>query len=374
MSRSVRGLRKPILKVQGKGVASLAIRNNPWAGLKISRGRLMNNIHAFCEWGQGPRWGPLALSDADKEARDCLVHATKSLGCKVTVDQMGNIFAVRPGRRGSFPPTCAGSHLDTQPTGGRYDGILGVCAGLEMLNVLHEQKIETNFPVGVVNWTNEEGARFPISMVSSGVWAGEFPLEKAHSLKEVGNGGRTMRQELERIGYLGPTDANYQAMPLGAHFELHIADALLTAAKLILHSRLLAVKYDALASTGIIQAEPGSTNTVPGRVQFSLDIRAGKDDVLLDLEKHLKSDFDLIMKGKPVNSLKDGLEIFGKPCTIEWRLDAPCRATRFDDDCISCVRQSAEDLLRLDSGAEVNDLIQEMISGAGMILHDSDML
>ncbi|KAL8788085.1 MAG: hypothetical protein Q9213_001843 [Squamulea squamosa] len=250
-------------------------------------------------------------------------------------------------------------------------------------------------------------------MISSGVWAGEIPLEKAHSLKEVGSGGRTMRQELERIGYLGPTDASYQAMPLGAHIELHIeqgprlqagngkigivhgvqayrwhtitvqgfdchtgttdfanrADALLTAAKLILHSHRLAVKYDALASTGIIQAEPGSTNTVPGRVQFSLDIRAGKDDILSDLEKHLKSDFDAIIKGKPVNSLNDGLEVIGKPCTMEWRLDAPSRATRFDDDCISCVRQSAEDLLMVDSGAEDNDLIHEMISGAGMILH-----
>lgn len=95
----------------------------------------------------------LALSDADKEARDWFFHTTKSLGCDVTVDTMGNVFAVRPGRRRGFPPTCAGSHLDTQPTGGRYDGILGVCAGLEMLKVLHEQKIETHFPVGVVNWT-----------------------------------------------------------------------------------------------------------------------------------------------------------------------------------------------------------------------------
>ena len=95
----------------------------------------------------------LALSDADKEARDWFVHTTRSIGCDVTVDSMGNIFAVRPGRNRGFPPTCAGSHLDTQPTGGRYDGILGVCAGLEMLKVLHEHKIETHYPVGVVNWT-----------------------------------------------------------------------------------------------------------------------------------------------------------------------------------------------------------------------------
>lgn len=95
----------------------------------------------------------LALSDADKQARDWFVHTSKSLGCHVKVDAMGNIFAARPGRRSKFPPTCAGSHLDTQPTGGRYDGILGVCSGLEMLKVLYEEKIETEFPVGVVNWT-----------------------------------------------------------------------------------------------------------------------------------------------------------------------------------------------------------------------------
>ncbi|KAL8659886.1 MAG: hypothetical protein Q9226_000180 [Calogaya cf. arnoldii] len=387
----------------------------------------------------------LALSDADKEARDWFVQTSKSLGCEVTVDKMGNVFAVRPGRRRGFPPTCAGSHLDTQPTGGRYDGILGVCAGLEMLKVLHEHKIETHFPVGVVNWTNEEGARFPISMVASGVWAGEIPLEKAHSLVEVGSDGRTMKQELERIGYLGETDAHHQAMPLAAHFELHIeqgprlqaankrigivhgvqayrvcgtlrlptqmtpsigdlalkglretsyftvdvlgsgvdmtrtsnvnrgrenhtgttdfgnrSDALLAAAKLILHSHRLAVRYDALASTGIIQASPGSTNTVPGRVQFSLDIRAATDDVLLDLERNLQSDFDEIIKGNPVYGLNDGLEVIGRPCTIKWALDAPSQATRFDEKCIDCVRQSAADLL----GPKCKDLVQEMISGA----------
>lgn len=95
----------------------------------------------------------LSLSDADKQARDWFLDTARSLGCHANIDAMGNIFAVRPGRRRNFPPTCAGSHLDTQPTGGRYDGILGVCAGLEMLRVLHDEGIETEYPVGVVNWT-----------------------------------------------------------------------------------------------------------------------------------------------------------------------------------------------------------------------------
>lgn len=94
----------------------------------------------------------LSLSDADKKARDWFVETTKQLGCTVTVDSMGNTFAVRPGRQ-EGPPTCAGSHLDTQPTGGRYDGILGIHAGVEMLKVLSDHGIETEYPVGVVNWT-----------------------------------------------------------------------------------------------------------------------------------------------------------------------------------------------------------------------------
>lgn len=106
----------------------------------------------------------LTLSDSDKQARDWFVETTKALGCKVTVDAMGNIFAVRPGRRDG-PATFAGSHLDTQPTGGRYDGILGVLAGVEMLNVLRDNQVETEFPVGVVNWTKYVTPFFPYSTV-----------------------------------------------------------------------------------------------------------------------------------------------------------------------------------------------------------------
>ncbi|KAL8839771.1 MAG: hypothetical protein Q9170_001582 [Blastenia crenularia] len=305
----------------------------------------------------------LALSDADKQARDWFVHTTMSLGCRVKIDAMGNIFAVRPGRRNAFPPTCAGSHLDTQPTGGRYDGILGICAGLEMLKVLHEEKIETEFPVGVVNWTNEEGARFPISMVASGVWSGEIPLSKAHELKEVGNGRRTMKQELDRIGYLGSTEwyticVNGQECHTGTTDFANRADALLTTAKLILHSHKMAARRSALASTGIIRAEPGSTNTVPGRVQFSLDIRAGDDNTLMDLEAQLQLDFSKIAEGASVYELNSG-GVPGRSCSVVWTLDAPSPAVKFDGGCVECVRQSADKLLKDQS------MIQHMISGAG---------
>jgi len=198
--------------------------------LRANQTRMMDELHATCRWGTGSRWGSLetetgmsrlSLSDADKEARDWFVDTTRSLGCSVSVDAMGNTFAVRPGRNRA-PPTCVGSHLDTQPSGGRYDGILGVLAGVEMLRVLEENRIVTEFPVGVINWTNEEGARFPISMMASGVWAGEISLEEAHNIREVGGGNATVKSELERIGYLGSMPASFEAMPLAAHFELHI--------------------------------------------------------------------------------------------------------------------------------------------------------
>lgn len=168
----------------------------------------------------------LSLNDADKQIRDWFISTAESLNCKTTVDQMGNLFAIRPGKNAAAPPIMMGSHLDTQPTGGRYDGILGVNAGLEVLKVLHENKVEAEGSIGVVNWTNEEGARFPMMAVASGVWAEVIPLETAWNLAEVSSGEdghkRTMKQELERIGYLGSQPASYRAMPMACHFELHI--------------------------------------------------------------------------------------------------------------------------------------------------------
>lgn len=168
----------------------------------------------------------LSLNNADKLVRNWFKATAEDMGCTVSVDQMGNQFAVRSGENTSAPPVMMGSHLDTQPTGGRYDGILGVNAGLEVLRVLHENNFQTAGNVGVVNWTNEEGARFPMMAVSSGVWAEAVPLETAWNLPEVNPGEdgqrKTMKQELERIGYLGSQDASYKSNPFAAHFELHI--------------------------------------------------------------------------------------------------------------------------------------------------------
>ncbi|KAK0711764.1 hypothetical protein B0H67DRAFT_491385 [Lasiosphaeris hirsuta] len=373
--------------------------------LKVNQNRLMDELHHTCQWGTGERWGPrdtetgmrrLSLSDADKEARDWFVDATRALGCDISVDAMGNTFAVRPGRE-QGPATFAGSHLDTQPSGGRYDGILGILAGVEMLRVLQENRVETAFPVGVVNWTNEEGARFPISMMSSGVWAGDIPIGHAHALQEVGGGTATVKSELERIGYLGLIPTSYEAMPMAAHFELHIeqgpilekeeqkigivkgvqayrwytvevigqeahtgttpfgsrADALLAASRMICASHTAAADHGALASTGVLTLSPGSVNTIPGKVKFSLDIRAPSDNIVDRLEKHLKSDFDAIVSTESTKAL---------PLSVTWRTDSVSPAIHFHKDCIAVVRASANSVL----GGEA--LLREMVSGAG---HDS---
>ncbi|WPG98920.1 amidase [Acrodontium crateriforme] len=398
------------------------------ASLKVNRDRLMNDIHTTSEWGKGEAWGSgkteigmsrLSLSDSDKQARDWFRNVTESLGCKVTVDAMGNQFAVRPGLDNDAPPTYVGSHLDTQPTGGRYDGILGVTAGVEMLKVLNDNWVETAYPVGVVNWTNEEGARFPASMVASGVWAESIPIEKAHNLRSVIPPGdtATMRSELERIGYLGNVPASYKATPMAAHFELHIeqgpileaenrrigivqgvqsykwftltvrgrdshtgatsfqhrADSLLTASKMILASHRIASRHGALASTGIIKALPGSTNTVPGLVEFSLDIRAPLDETVETVEAECRSTFDKIIAGETGEStegVNDACTSSSRSCSIEWRTDFVSPATHFHDECISCVTHAAKDLCGggETQGKNVGAWGKLMTSGAG---HDS---
>lgn len=357
----------------------------------------------------------LSLSDSDKQARDWFAGITQSLGCKVTVDAMGNQFAVRPGVN-EGAPTYAGSHLDTQPTGGRYDGILGVCAGVEMLKVLNDNFVESTYDIGVANWTNEEGARFPMSMVSSGVWAESIPLQKAHDTKSVipANDTATMKSELERIGYLGSVPASYKSTPIAAHFELHIeqgpileaenrrigvvqgvqsykwftltvkgrdshtgatqfrhrADSLLTASKMILASHKIAHRHRALASTGILNLRPGSTNTVPGHVQFSLDIRAPQDETVNAVEEECRDAFSKIIDGENVEGVNAGCAESERKCSLEWRTDFVSPATHFHKDCIQCVQDASIDLCghgEVD-GLNIGNFGKLMLSGAG---HDS---
>lgn len=181
----------------------------------------------------------LTLTDSDKAARDWFKAEMEGLGCTVSIDTMGNMFAVRAGQSAGAP-TAMGSHLDTQPTGGRYDGILGVHAAVEAMRVVVENGVQTKYPLAVVNWTkwvqlwrwrevmyqltlrSEEGARFPKSLHGSSVWAGTLPLEKALALADVADPSLIAGEELTRIGYAGKMECSAKANPLAAHFELHI--------------------------------------------------------------------------------------------------------------------------------------------------------
>jgi len=188
--------------------------------IAIDGERLWSTLMASAEIGKGPRGGlsRLTLSPADGEVRDLFARWCAEGGYPVTVDRLGNMFARRAGRDDALPPVVIGSHLDTQAAGGRFDGILGVLAGLEVLRALDDQGIETRRPIEVVNWTNEEGGRFPPPMLCSGVFAGIHDLDWA--LGRVDEEGVTVAEALNAIGYAG--DAPVGGRALDSYFEIHI--------------------------------------------------------------------------------------------------------------------------------------------------------
>lgn len=363
----------------------------------------------------------LSLNDDDKKVRHWLKKEVEAIGCKVTVDQMGNMFAVRPGKKAG-PPVMMGSHLDTQPTGGRYDGILGVMAGLEVLRTLHEKNYQTEGPVGLINWTkyvpmpyqmiptltrrSEEGARFPMITMASGVWAGSIALEKAWNCAEVtapsGGTPQTVKQELERIGFLGDIPASHEAQPIAAHFELHIEqgpiledeerkvgvvtgaqacqwyevevrgrdshagttpmgsrrDALLAAAKMIVASNEAAKRFDGLVTTGILRAEPGSVNTMAHTTRFTLDMRHPSGDKLAEMVAECRDKFDRIAKDDSERGVQ-----------VEWKQLTDNAAVAFHPDCIEAIEQAAEETCsELPKPTPGHRLWKHMLSGAG---HDS---
>src|SRR4051812_44407696 len=160
----------------------------------------------------------LALTDLDRDARDWVMARAAEMDMTATVDRVGNIFIRRPGRDASRAPVMSGSHIDTQPSGGKFDGNYGVLAALEAVRTLNEHAIETDAPVEVAVWTNEEGSRFVPVMMGSGVFCGAFALDHAYAARDVG--GRSVRDELERIGYLGQEVPGRH--PIACYFEAHI--------------------------------------------------------------------------------------------------------------------------------------------------------
>ncbi len=187
--------------------------------LRIDEQRLWSTLMRSAEIGPGNAGGirRLALSDADKEMRDQFVAWCEASSCTVTIDQGGSIRARYPGTE-DLPPVQIGSHLDTQVAGGRFDGILGVLAGLEIIRTLSDHGVRTRRPIEVVNWTNEEGARFAPPMGAARVFSGEHNINWLHGLLD--DDGLSFKDELERIGYLGEAPAGNR--PIDAYFELHI--------------------------------------------------------------------------------------------------------------------------------------------------------
>ncbi|HEY1931966.1 MAG TPA: M20 family metallo-hydrolase [Acetobacteraceae bacterium] len=361
----------------------------PAGNIAVNGDRMWDTIMETARIGATPKGGicRLTLTDLDRQVRDWFRAKCEAAGCTVTVDDMGNIFARRAGRDPSLPPIAIGSHLDTQPTGGKYDGIIGVLSGLEVLRTLNDQGYETNAPIEVIDWTNEEGSRFAPAMLSSGVFAGAF--DNAYAYAREDREGRKFGDELVRIGYQG--DVPCGSHKLGAHFEIHIEqgpiledeaktigvvtgvqgmrwyevtvtgmeghagatpmrlrrNALLAASRMVVAIDQIGWDHapDAVATVGLLENRPNSRNVVPGSVFFAIDLRHPSDATVAAMEAAMRAELERI-------AAEANVEI-----AIECVWDSP--AVRFDPECIAAVRRAAAA-----SGYGHRDIV----SGAG---HDS---
>ncbi|WOD08594.1 Zn-dependent hydrolase [Marinomonas sp. GJ51-6] len=307
--------------------------------LRINEQRLWDSLMEMGEIGGTEKGGcnRLAGTDLDKQSRDLFVSWCEACGCEVEVDKIGNIFARRPGKNNDLPAVGTGSHLDTQPTGGKFDGVFGVLSGVEVLRTIHENNIETPTPMEFSVWTNEEGSRFQPAMQGSGTYVGRFDLETELNKTDV-NGIR-LGDELERIGYLGEMELGSRNM--GAFFEAHIEqgpiledekksigivrlgqgirwynvevvgrpshsgttpmhlrkDAMFAASAIVTEMNAIALRHEnGLGTVGFMQVWPNSRNTIPGNVKFSADLRNPVPEVLLTMHEELTAFCEKIAK------------------------------------------------------------------------------
>jgi N-carbamoyl-L-amino-acid hydrolase len=188
--------------------------------LRVNGKRLQQSLEEMAKIGATPGGGVqrLTLTDEDKQARDLFVKWLKELDLEITIDEMGSIFGKRPGKNNDLAPVMSGSHIDSQPKGGRFDGVLGVMGPLEVLRTLHENSIETERPIVIVDWTNEEGSRFAPAMVASGVWAGALERDWVYDRTDIN--GKRFEDELIRIGYKGSVPA--RKGPVHCYYEYHL--------------------------------------------------------------------------------------------------------------------------------------------------------
>jgi N-carbamoyl-L-amino-acid hydrolase len=359
--------------------------------LTVNGERLWASLMELARIGATAKGGVcrLAASDLDAEARRLFIRWCEAAGCTVAVDRIGNIFARRPGRNPDLPPVMAGSHLDTQPTGGRFDGAYGVMAGLEVVRSLNDLGYETEAPVEIVAWTNEEGSRFSPAMVGSGAFTGVFGLDQALATRDNNAPELTLGGELQRIGFAGPEPVGNR--PVAAYFEAHIEqgpileaaglpvgvvtgaqgqrwyeitvtgqeahagptpmprrrDALVGAARMIDAVNKIGHAHApyACATVGFVQVSPNSRNTIPGRVFLTVDFRHPDDAVLTAMDQELRA---ACAAAAASQSLEAAVEEF-------WYFPP----TPFDLRLVGAVRQAA--------GAQGYPH-QDIISGAG---HDA---
>jgi len=342
------------------------------SNIRIDGVRLWDAIMEMAKIGATPKGGckRLTLTDLDKQGRELFVSWCKEAECAVVVDEMGNLFARRAGGDDALPPVMMGSHLDTQPTGGKFDGVLGVLGALEVVRTLNDLNIRTRHPIEIANWTNEEGSRFAPAMVSSGVFAGVYTKDFAYARED--QEGKKLGDELARIGFKG--DEKVGKRPIHAFFELHIEqgpileaediqvgvvthgqgqrwyevklvgfeshagstpmprrkDALLGAARIVelVNKTALASAPLGVGTVGMLNPYPNSRNVIPGEVFLACEFRHPDDAVLTSMDKALREGVAAICK--EIGLTFDIKQIF---------YYAP---VAFDPGCVAAVRRAAQ--------------------------------
>ena len=369
--------------------------------LRINGPRLWDSLMELAQIGATPKGGVcrLTLTDLDKQGRDLVTRWAKEAGMTVTIDKIGNGFMRRPGRNNSLPPIMTGSHIDTQPTGGKFDGNYGVLAGIEVVRTLNDHGIETEAPIEVAFWTNEEGSRFVPVMMGSGVFAKAFTLEHAYAATDLD--GKTVQGELERIGYIGAQEPGDH--PIGAYFETHIEqgpvledhditigvvqgvlgirwfDCTVTGMEAHAGPTPMALRKDAMLATtrimqdvvaaahrhpphgrgtvGMVQVFPNSRNVIPGRVKFSIDLRNSTDALVDQMADEVKAFAATVAQEHGVD--------------VKIEMVSSYSAIGFHPDCVDAVARAAAKLgysnMPVVSGAGHDAVYMAKLTSSGMI-------
>ncbi|TPM06942.1 MULTISPECIES: Zn-dependent hydrolase [unclassified Mesorhizobium] len=346
----------------------------PGENLRINSDRLWDSIMEMAKIGPGIAGGNnrQTVTDEDGEGRHLFKRWCDAAGLEMGVDEMGTMFARREGADPSLPPVYVGSHLDTQPTGGKYDGVLGVLGGLEIVRSLNDLGIKTKHPIVVTNWTNEEGSRFAPAMMASGVFAGV--LDQADVYEHTDKNGKKFGEELERIGWKGTEKVGDRK--IHAFFELHIEqgpiledegidigvvthgqglkwlqvtltgkeahtgstpmpkrrNAGLGMARVIELVHEIAMDYqpDAVGAVGHMEVYPNSRNIIAGRTIFTIDIRSPEKEVLDAMDGRIREGIDTICEALDIQYKIEQVGHFD-PVT-------------FDKGCVKAIRDAADRL------------------------------